>query len=124
MNKVIRERFRLQKAKTKHVKALVSLQLNLNEKARELQAKEYERRLSDLNGEAGRIKANQEKSISVEKFDGFINQINQKFDQIAKEIKTLSDASTKDAGKSEWKQYVPWFIATLMAALSLYLAYG
>lgn len=109
MNPVVRERFKSY------------------ERALKLQAREYERRLEALNHEADRIKASQDKSISVERFDGFVHQFNSKFDQtvteLRKDIKLLSDESRKDEGKSEWKQYIPWGIATALAALSLYLTY-
>lgn len=66
MNPVIRERF----------KGL--------ERALKLQAREYERRLDGLNHEAQRVLESQQKSISVEKFDGVVGQIHSKMDSYHK----------------------------------------
>jgi len=62
----------------------------LIEKARKIQAKEYERRLEALNGEARRILESQQKSISVEKFDGIIGQLNTSMNSTNDKIAELS----------------------------------
>jgi DNA repair exonuclease SbcCD ATPase subunit len=76
------------------------------EKALELQAKEYERRLEDLNGEAGRLKAMKQELASREVFDRTI-------DELRKELKVLSEWKTKQEGKSQLTMYIPWIIAII-----------
>lgn len=105
MNPVVRERFRRV------------------EKAMELQAREYERRLNDLNHENERIKESQAKSISVEKFDGMMSQVSFRIDQNSNSIKGLSDESHKIQGKSEWRQYIPWVISTILAVIVAWLTF-
>jgi predicted nucleic acid-binding Zn-ribbon protein len=106
VNKVVRERFR------NYDKALV------------IQAKEYKRRLKDLNGEAKRIKENQDKSISVEKFEGTVNQLHGRIDQLQKEIQVLSDGAKKAEGRGAWtERYIPWGIAVVLAIITILLSY-
>jgi len=106
VNKVVRERFR-------------SLEMALK-----IQAKEYARRLKDLNGEGKRIKANQEKSISVEKFEGTVNQLNGRMDNLQKEIQILSDGAKKAEGRGAWtERYIPWGIAVVLAIITILLSY-
>lgn len=82
------------------------------EKALELQAKEYERRLEGLNGEAGRLHKMQEQYVPREVFERMI-------DELRKELRTLSEWKTKQEGKSQLTQYIPW----LLAAISIILMY-
>ena len=106
MNKVVRERFK-------------SI-----EKARKLQAKEYQRRLEALNHEAARIQASQDKSISVERFDGFASQLNTRMDQLKNDIQILSDGAKKQEGRSAWtERYIPWGIVVIMTIVSILLSY-
>ena len=110
MNKVVRERFKGM------------------ERALKLQAKEYERRLDALNHEADRITASQEKSISVEKFEGVINQINEKFDQTTamqgRQIKSLEEKASKYEGRSAWtEKYIPWGIVVILMIITVLLSY-
>lgn len=85
---------------------------NALEKALKLQAKEYARRLTDLNGEADRLHKMQEQYVPREVFDRVI-------DDIRKELKILSEWKTKQEGKSQLLQYIPW----LLTATSLILLY-
>jgi len=106
MNKVVKERF----------KGL--------EKALDIQAREYERRLIALNGEAARIKESQEKSISVEKFEGMINQLYARFDAQQREINELREFRNIYQGRATWTQrYVPWGVATILAIIAILLSY-
>jgi len=106
MDKVVKERF----------KGL--------ERALKLQAKEYKRRLNELNGEASRIKESQDKSISVEKFEGVVNQLNARMDGIVNDIQALSDVHTKLEGRNAWtEKYIPWGIATILAIITILLSY-
>src|SRR5688572_28419031 len=106
MNKVVRERF----------KGI--------DRALKIQAKEYERRLKDLNGEAKRIKTNQEKSISVEKFEGTVNQLNGRMDQLQKDIQVLSDGAKKAEGRGAWtERYIPWGIVVILSIVTILLSY-
>jgi len=65
-------------------------ELQLKDQALKLQALEYERRLDGLNHEAARILESQQKSISVEKFDGVISQFHSKFSSTDDKIGELS----------------------------------
>lgn len=76
------------------------------QKALKLQAKEYARRLTDLNGEAGRLHKMQEQYIPREVFDRVI-------DDIRKELRILSEWKTKQEGKSQLTQYIPWILAII-----------
>jgi cell fate (sporulation/competence/biofilm development) regulator YmcA (YheA/YmcA/DUF963 family) len=84
-------------------------------KQRIIQAKEYERRLEDLNGEAGRIKEVQKDSIPREVFDRTINSMSEKGDDRMKEIldkiEILTAWKTKQEGRNQLIQWVPWVIA-------------
>ncbi len=82
------------------------------EKALNLQAKEYERRLEDLNGEKERLKAMKAELISREVFDNAMSEISKKLD-------ILNDWKIKQEGKSQLTQYIPW----LLAAISIVLMY-
>lgn len=83
------------------------------EKALELQAKEYERRLTALNGEADRLHKMQEQYVPREVFERMI-------DELRKELRMLSEWKTKQEGKSQLLQYIPW----LLTAISIILIYS
>ena len=80
------------------------------EKALELQAKEYERRLEDLNGEAGRLKAMKQELTSREAFDTAMMEVSKKLD-------ILNDWKIKQEGKSQLLQYIPWILAAISIAI-------
>lgn len=106
MNPVVRERFR-----------------GL-ERALKLQAREYERRLETLNHEGDRIKENQEKSVSADKFDGAMHNMNGKFDALQKEINELKEFRNLYQGRSTWtEKYIPWGISIILAILLALLSY-
>jgi len=83
---------------------------NALEKALELQAKEYERRLTALNGEADRLHKMQEQYVPREVFERML-------DELRKELKSLSEWKTKQEGKSQLTQYIPWVLAAISIAL-------
>jgi hypothetical protein len=69
-----------------------------------LQAKEYERRLEGLNGEAGRLRNMQQEYISREVFDREITSVRLRLSQ-------SEAALIKAEGRHQLTQYVPWIIA-------------
>jgi DNA repair exonuclease SbcCD ATPase subunit len=81
-------------------------------RALKLQAKEYKRRLKDLNGEAARLRGIQEQYIPREVFDRVV-------DELRKEIKILTDYKIKQEGKSDLLKFVPW----VLTAISIILLY-
>lgn len=80
------------------------------QKALKLQAKEYERRLTALNGEADRLHKMQEQYVPREVFDRVV-------DELRKELRVLSEWKTKQEGKSQLLQYIPWLLTALSIAL-------
>jgi hypothetical protein len=52
----------------KHLKEVMFIQFNMMERARELQAKEYERRLEILNHEAGKLQVMKDTFITKEMY--------------------------------------------------------
>jgi hypothetical protein len=87
------------------------------QKALKLQAAKYEDRLSVLNGEAGRLTRIQEQYIPREVFDRVI-------DDIRKELKLLSEWKTKQEGKSQLLQYIPWVLTAVSLAVSIVMMYN
>lgn len=83
------------------------------ERALKLQAKEYKRRLKDLNGEASRLRAIQAEYIPREVFDRTINELNSK-------IQVAADYRTAQEGKGQLRQYIPWIITIILGALAYY----
>jgi len=80
------------------------------QKALKLQAKEYERRLEDLNGEAGRLKQMKAELTPREVFDNTIAEINKKLD-------IINDWKIKQEGKSQLTVYIPWILAIISIVL-------
>lgn len=70
----------------------------------QLQAKEYERRLTVLNGEGERIKEILKESIPREVFDRTIGAL-------ITRIESMEIYKTKQEGRSQLTQYIPWIIA-------------
>jgi len=95
------------------------------EKALKLQAKEYERRLEDLNGEAGRIKDVQKESIPREVFDRMIDSLNEKFERKITilndwKLKQESKLDTKEESKVDFKSYIA-LIVSIISLIFMYL---
>lgn len=75
----------------------------ITQRALELQAKEYERRLDALNGEAGRLRLIQANYIPREVFDAAIKELDKK-------VEVLTAVNLKGEGKTSWEKYIPWLI--------------
>jgi len=96
--------------------AILTERVKQHEKQRKIQAKEYARRLKDLNGEAGRLRAMQTEYIPREVFDRTINEVNGKIDVNTNYIKGQE-------GKSVLSKNIPWVITTVIAIIALILMY-
>lgn len=78
-----------------------------------IQAKEYKRRLKDLNGEAGRLRSMQENYIPREVFDRTVNELNGK-------IQVTSDYKKEQEGRNKLTQWIPWIIAAISLAYAVF----
>lgn len=95
------------------------LRLDQMDKALTLQAKEYERRLNSLNHEAARILAAAEKSVSLEKFEGFERRY---LDYVSATSRALNLKQGSDRGVSTaWAAVVSGF-AIVGVVVSVVLA--
>lgn len=92
--------------------------------ALKLQAKEYKRRLTGLNHEAEQLKNMQQTYIPRELFDRTVDGIHQKLDRIENELKEKIDIltlwKTKQEGKSQLIQYIPWILTIVFGILMWY----
>lgn len=86
------------------------------DEALHLQAKEYERRLDALNGEAERLRQIQASYIPREVFDRTIQDMRAN-------IEILVSAKLKAEGKGQWVQIVPWLL-TAVSLILMYLNYS
>lgn len=112
--------------------------VNQKFKAREnelkLQAKEYERRLEGLNHEAERLKDMQKTYITRELFDRTMDLVGQRNEKevnalrerierdanaLRERIDGLNSWKTKQEGKAQLMQYIPW----ILTAISIILLY-
>lgn len=84
------------------------------EKALQLQAKEYERRLSDLNGEAGRLRDMQATYVPREVFDTVVKDLE-------KRIEILTAVNLKGEGVKGLAAIIPWIISIIGLFLMYYL---
>lgn len=91
------------------------------------QAKEYERRLGDLNHENARILAAQDKSVSVEKFDGTVSQIYQKLEntigELRRDIIDLKEFKQKQDGKGQGSKEVFEIIKLVIVIAGFFIAF-
>jgi hypothetical protein len=78
-----------------------------------LQAEEYERRLEQLNNDNGRIQEILKLSIPREVFDRTIQAL-------ITRIEALEIYKTKQEGKNQLTQYVPWIIAAAAILLDYF----
>jgi hypothetical protein len=83
------------------------------DEAKKLQAKEYERRLESLNGEAGRIRDILKESIPREVFDREINSIRTR-------LAATEAALIKAEGRHQLTQYIPYIIAIAAIAFDYF----
>lgn len=81
--------------------------------ALELQAKEYERRLDLLNGEARKLHDMQQSYIPREVFDRMVTSLESK-------IQINTDYKKEQDGKTKLTQWVPWIIAALALVYSYF----
>jgi len=100
-------------------------QLTWMDRALQLQAKEYERRLEALNGEAGRLREMQNTYIPREVFDRSMQQQNEKFDRVVSDLKekieVLNAANLKQQGFRQLGTFIPWIISIAAIILMYYL---
>ena len=101
----------------------IELRFDTVEKEKILQAREYERRLNDLNHENARVLAQQDKSVSVEKFEGVVSQIYSKIDDIKKDILPLSDFKQNTEGRGTGMKDIMDIIKLLIIIAGFFLAY-
>lgn len=86
------------------------------DEALHLQAREYERRLDALNGEAERLRQIQALYIPREVFDRTISDLRA-------DIDVLEAAKLRTEGKGQWVQIVPWLL-TAVSLLFMWLNYS
>ena len=91
---------------------ILKLQFKKIRQALKLQAKEYERRLHDLNGEAARLRGIQQEYIPREVYDAKVKELEQN-------IELLNAYKIKQEGKSDLLKYIPW----ILTAVSIVLMY-
>lgn len=105
------------KGEAKFIGAVFEEKFKSIAKALKLQAKEYKRRLKDLNGEAGRLREMQERYVPREVHDRTVQAMDEKYAARFKEqenkIADLNDYKTKQEGRSSWLQYIPWILAAI-----------
>jgi hypothetical protein len=92
---------------------LLEEKLKARDRELKLQAKEYERRLTVLNGEGTRIQEILKESIPREVFDKTMEGVNGK-------IQILTNFKNAQEGKSELTKYIPWAIAVISIALAYF----
>lgn len=92
-----------------------------------MQAKEYERRLNELNNENGRVKMAQERSVSADKFEGAISQLHSRLDQTTnefrKELLSLSDFKQKQEGRGQGGKDLMDIIKLIIIVAGFFIAY-
>lgn len=93
---------------------VIKVKLKAMEKALELQAKEYERRLSDLNGEASRLRDMQETYIPREVFNTTVKDME-------KRIEILTAVNLKSEGIKSLYSIVPVVLTIIGLFLMYYL---
>ena len=91
--------------------------------ALKLQAKEYKRRLDELNHEKERIIEAQDKSVSLEKFEGAISQIYSKIDELRKDMLTLTDFKQKQEGKGQGGKDLMDIVKLIIVIAGFFIAY-
>jgi hypothetical protein len=93
------------KDKIHHYDLLEEMILSRDRELR-LQAQEYERRLRVLNGEGERIKEILKESVPREVFDRTLSAL-------VTRIENMEIYKTKQEGRNQLTQYVPWIIAAV-----------
>jgi hypothetical protein len=93
------QKYYLESSETQHLREVMQLQLGAVEKARQIQAEEYERRLALLNHEAAQLKDMQAMYVPREVFEGQMKELGMKIDK-------MIDASVKNLPREIHEQYV------------------
>jgi len=101
----------------------IELRFDTVEKEKILQAREYERRLNDLNHENARVLAQQDKSVSVEKFEGSIAQIYSKLEDLKKDMIPLAGYKEKQEGHGSGVKDIMDIIKLLIIIAGFFIAY-
>ena len=83
------------------------------DKALKLQAKEYHRRLSELNGEASRLREMQSTYIPREVFDQTVKDLKER-------IEVLTAVNLKGQGAKELRSWIPLILTTIGLLLAYY----
>jgi hypothetical protein len=91
-------------------------QLKAMREAKELQAKEYERRLTDLNHAHERQVEDQATFVSADKFEGFQGEINQWRNTVTI---TLADLAGKSAGIGSARGLVVQVITIVISMVTI-----
>ena len=93
------QKYYLESSETQHLREVMQLQLGAVEKARELQAAEYERRLALLNHEAAQLKDMQAMYVPREVFEGTMKELGGKIDK-------MIDSASKNLPREIHEQFV------------------
>jgi hypothetical protein len=93
------QKYCLESSETSHLREVMQLQLGAVEKARALQAEEYERRLALLNHEAAQLKDMQTMYVPREVFEGTMKELGGKIDK-------MLEASAKNLPREIHEQFV------------------
>ena len=93
------QKYYLESSETSHLREVMQLQLGAVEKARALQAEEYERRLALLNHEAAQLKDMQTMYVPREVFEGEMKALGAKIDK-------MLEASVRNLPREIHEQFV------------------
>jgi len=119
--------YKLLRSEVKSMKRLFKNKLRERDRALRLQRKEYKRRLAELNHENQRILQAQDRSVTVDKFEGVANQLNQKIDatkdDLRKDILELKEFKQKQEGKGQGSKEFMEIIRLIIVVLGFFLAY-
>jgi hypothetical protein len=85
-----------------HIREVLAIELRHRDRALEVQAREYERRLNTLNHENERILQAAALAVSNEKFDGFIKQLND-WQKIVDRFVAQTETTTSNLEKAQTK---------------------
>jgi len=89
--------------------------------ALKIQAKEYERRLSELNHAATRRELRDAHFVSNDAYDGYRESVETKFDKINE---SLAELRGQSAGSVNVRHLVFETITIIIAIVALYMAFG
>jgi hypothetical protein len=104
-----------------HIREVLAIELRHRDRALEVQAREYERRLNTLNHENERILAAAALSVSTEKFDGFIRQLND-WQTTIEQFRVATETTSLDLAKAQVR--LRSTVLVWMSVLSVLLSAG